>query len=80
MNRWIAAALAAAGVALVAVSGNASAQATGTPGEPQCHGERVSFGSKEFGATPKDRAEINNISVQQFQAKVRESCEVSEQP
>ena len=49
--------------------------ATGTPGEPNCHGERVSFGSSVFGITPKDRAEFNDITVQQFQERVRDSCE-----
>lgn len=68
---------AAIGLALFMTSGGASAQepATGTPGEPQCHGERVSFGSSVFRITPKDRAEFNGITVQEFQIRVRQSCE-----
>jgi hypothetical protein len=49
--------------------------ATGTPGEPNCHGQRVSFGSSVFGITPKDRAGFLGISVQQFQERVRASCQ-----
>ena len=83
MNRWIVAALVAAGMALTTLSTSVIAQgpspATGTPGEPQCHGERVSFGSKEFGLTPKDRADINQISVREFHERVRASCEEQEQ-
>jgi len=79
MYRRIVAALIASGVAFATIAGSASAQATGTPGEPQCHGERVSYGSSVFGDTPKDRAGYNNLSVQQFQERVRASCELEQQ-
>jgi len=65
-------------VAIGVNAGIASAQegpATGTPGEANCHGQRVSFGSSQFGITPKDRAGFNGISVQQFQERVRASCD-----
>jgi hypothetical protein len=66
----------AGGMALIISSGVASAEpATGTPGEPQCHGERVSYGSSVFGITPKDRSGFNGITVQQYHERVRESCE-----
>lgn len=42
------------------VSGLAAAHPVGTPGEPQCHGERVSHGnwpkSSDHGITPVERA------------------------
>ncbi|MDT4912221.1 MAG: hypothetical protein QOC66_1349 [Pseudonocardiales bacterium] len=48
--------------------------ATGTPGEPQCYGQRVSFGSSQFGITPVDRAGFLGISVQDFHNRVKASC------
>jgi hypothetical protein len=69
--------LAGTAVAMALGASTAFAQegpATGTPGTPNCHGQRVSFGSSVFGITPKDRAGFNGISVQQFQQRVRASC------
>lgn len=43
----------------------------GEAGEPNCHGKRVSHGSSYFGDTPKDRAGYNDISVREFQERVR---------
>jgi hypothetical protein len=75
MRRRIAIAVLGSALALTAGASSALAQATGTPGEPNCHGQRVSFGSSEFDITPKDRAGILGISVQQFQQRVRASCQ-----
>jgi hypothetical protein len=78
MRRKITIVFAGSALALALGASSAFAQeapATGTPGAPNCHGQRVSFGSSVFGITPKDRAEFNGISVQQFQERVRESCE-----
>ncbi|HJQ42686.1 MAG TPA: hypothetical protein VJ831_06350 [Jatrophihabitantaceae bacterium] len=47
---------------------------TGTPGTPNCYGERVSFGSSQFGITPVDRAGFLGISVQDFHNRVKASC------
>jgi hypothetical protein len=60
-------------IALVASTVGASAQGTpvGTPGDPQCHGERVSTGNhkvedipevnlQDFRLTPKGRTELLN--------------------
>ena len=83
MSRRIVAALIASGMALAAMSSSAIAQgpppATGVPGEPNCHGQRVSYGSSVVGITPKDRAGFLHKSVQEFQERVRASCEVQEQ-
>jgi hypothetical protein len=78
MYKQIIAALIASGVAFATIAGSASAQATGTPGEPQCHGERVSYGSSVFDITPKDRAGFLGISVKEFQERVRASCEAQD--
>ena len=84
MTRRMIAALIASGTVLVTISSSASAQvnpppATGVPGEPNCHGQRVSFGSSQFGITPKDRAEFNEFSVKEYQERVRASCEAPEE-
>ncbi len=50
---------AVAGVALGAVlatAGAAAAHPVGTPGEPNCFGQRVSHGSSDHKLTPKERA------------------------
>ena len=96
--------LAAAGLAGLLASlaiGSASAQGVpvGTPGEPQCHGERVAAGNQRvenivipelginltnFRLTPPHRTELlkafqvegrTNWTVQDFQRRVRASCE-----
>jgi hypothetical protein len=95
----------AVALALSLVAGSAGAQGmpVGTPGEPQCHGERVSAGNQrvedivipELGIdiqdlrlTPKGRVELLNTfgpfeeggrtdwTVQDFQERVRASCEL----
>ena len=45
-----------AAAALVLGSSPASAHPVGTPGTPNCFGQRVSHGSSSHGLTPKDRA------------------------
>ena len=50
---------AVAGIALGAVlttAGAAAAHPVGTPGEPNCFGQRVSHGSSDHELTPKERA------------------------
>lgn len=45
---------------LVGLGGTAGADTVGTPGEPNCHGVRVSHGSSDHGQTPVERvAELN---------------------
>ena len=70
-NRLVAATSAAA-LALALAAGGAAAQGNpvGTPGEPQCHGERISEGNhrvadvdeelQDFRLTPKGRVELLN--------------------
>jgi len=67
--------LIAAGITALTLAigaGSVSAQAVGTPGEPQCHGERVSTGNHtivpgdvtgvgDLRLTPKGRAEALNL-------------------
>jgi len=87
----------AAALALALMAGGAAAQGVpvGTPGEPQCHGERISAGNQrvedipplgleDFRLTPKGRVELLNAfavdgrtdwTVQDFQERVRASCE-----
>ena len=100
-QRKMLAAAGAAAVALTLMVGGAAAQGVpvGTPGEPQCHGERVSTGNQrvedivspelgvnlqDFRLTPKGRVELLNTfavegrtdwTVQDFQERVRASCE-----
>lgn len=79
-------ALAATALALTMGLSSAAAQepATGVPGEPNCHGKRVSFGSSVFGITPKDRAGFlgemagHEVKVREFQERVRASCEAAQ--
>ena len=42
--------------ALLLPAGTASADIVGTPGTPNCFGQRVSHGSSNHGLTPKERA------------------------
>lgn len=90
-----------AALALSLVVSGAAAQGTrvGTPGEPQCHGERVSAGNRrvedivipplginfqDLRLTPPGRVALLNAfreagrtdwTVQDFQQRVRASCE-----
>ena len=41
---------------VVFTPGLASAHTVGTPGEPNCFGQRISHGSSVHGLTPKERA------------------------
>jgi hypothetical protein len=78
---------------------NAQGAPVGTPGDPRCHGQRVSAGNhrvedivvpelgiglQDFRLTPKGRVELLNAfhvdgrtdwTVQDFQRRVRASCE-----
>lgn len=42
--------------ALLLTAGAASADPVGTPGTPNCFGQRISHGSSDHGLTPKERA------------------------
>lgn len=52
-------------------AGAASAHPVGEPGEPNCHGKRVSHGASVHGLTPKDRAGFGGMTVQEYQERVR---------
>jgi hypothetical protein len=78
--------LAASALAFTAGLSSVAAQegpATGVLGEPQCHGEGVSFGSSAFGVAPKDRAEEldertgEEVTVREFQERSQTSCAAS---
>ena len=101
MYRKLFTAATAATLTLSLTAGLAGAQGVpvGTPGEPQCHGERVAAGNQrvediiipelgidleDFRLTPVGRVELLNAfgvdgrtdwTVQDFQERVRASCE-----
>jgi hypothetical protein len=74
IRRIVVAPIVAAAMLVPCTSAFAEEPATGTPGEPQCYGQRVSFGSSQFGITPADRAGFLGISVQDFHNRVKASC------
>lgn len=77
MVRKLALVASTAVVAAVVVVGPVGAHPVGVPGEPNCHGKRISHGSSDHGLTPKERAELasqmfgEDISVREMQQFVR---------
>ena len=73
-------------IGLASAGGSALAHPVGTPGEPNCYGNRVSHGSSKsevhegHGLTPVERVEINeealgiDLSVKDFHDFVKFNC------